>query len=613
MSENNTTNTENQGKLLAQALRYASAGMRVFPCVPRGKTPTTAHGFKDGTTDAAQIWAWWKTTPDANIGIATGEASGLFVLDVDVKPERTPDEAITEFPEKLPDCPTVRTPRGGYHFYFRQNPGLPSTAGIVGYGLDTRAEGGYVIAPPSVGADGRSYAWIDSDDVRLPTVPQWIIDRLVTKKEKKEGPAELIAPGAGRHATLVTAAGIMRQNGFVTTEINAALLAMRSRLDLSDGRVITDLEVKNIADWVGAKPAGMASPDAIAHGGEIIDGLAAGMAAEASAAWSFRTHEDRMRDRFAPLPGVIDGVLPQGGIGAIIALPGVGKSLLALEVARCVSTGEPFAGKATLRGRVIYACPDSPASTERRMLALPPAAQANILSVVAPPSFPDGVESLRGALLGLISTPGDAVRLICVDTWDSAREHSGGGYADQDGDAERVMRALRALSEEHGLAVLVVHHSTRAEVGRARGTVVFDARCDMIGLAEAVSGGVKMQITKSRDGESGPLGEWTIAPIDVGGRSVPTLAEVTKSVSDGAIGTLSASQTRLLRALAALGRGGAKPSLAEVAALAGYSGRASVPKALDALRRQGFLSAEGLALTPAGHLTLIAPDDQLEG
>ena len=606
MTENLTTPHENQ--MLSAALRYAAGGWPVFPCAPRGKVPITSHGCKDATLDAEQIRSWWSSTPDANIGLATGAASGVFVLDVDEKPDQSAEESIAGFPEKLPDCPTVRTPRGGCHFYFKDLPGASITAGKLGKGLDTRGEGGYVIAPPSVSADGRGYAWIDSDDVcGLPEVPQWLVERLAKKPEKKEGSAELIAPGAGRHATLVTAAGIMRQNGFVTSEINAALLAMRARLDLSDGRVITDLEVKNIADWVGQKPAGMASPDAIAHGGEIIDSLAAGMAAEASAAWSFRTHEDRMRDRYAPLPGVIDEVLPQGGIGAIIALPGVGKSLLALEVARCVATGSPFAGKAVLRGRVIYACPDSPASTERRMLAMPESAQANILSVVSPPSFPDGIESLRGALLGLISTPGDAVRLICVDTWDSAREHSGGGYADQDGDAERVMRALRSLSEELGLAVLVVHHATRADTGRARGTVVFDARCDMIGLAEAVSGGVKMQITKSRDGESGPLGEWTIVPIDVGGRSVPTLVEVTKSVSDGAVGTLSAGQTKLLKSLILLGGGASKASLSELADLAGYAAKSAVSKAIDGLRMAGLVEANTYQPTPFGSLYLSAP------
>ena len=58
---------------LAAALEYAALGLRVFPCLPRDKRPAVAHGFKEATTDADQIRAWWTRWPDANIGIATGD------------------------------------------------------------------------------------------------------------------------------------------------------------------------------------------------------------------------------------------------------------------------------------------------------------------------------------------------------------------------------------------------------------------------------------------------------------------------------------------------------------------------------------------------------------
>ena len=73
MSESMTT-------LLQAALRYAELGYPVFPCVPGGKAPATAHGFLDATTDAGQIEAWWTARPDANIGMPT---AGLLVVDVD--------------------------------------------------------------------------------------------------------------------------------------------------------------------------------------------------------------------------------------------------------------------------------------------------------------------------------------------------------------------------------------------------------------------------------------------------------------------------------------------------------------------------------------------------
>ena len=66
----------------AGAAWYARHGFPVFPCQPRAKKPLTPHGFKDATTDLARVAAWWRKWPDANIGMRTGAASGLLVLDV---------------------------------------------------------------------------------------------------------------------------------------------------------------------------------------------------------------------------------------------------------------------------------------------------------------------------------------------------------------------------------------------------------------------------------------------------------------------------------------------------------------------------------------------------
>ncbi len=92
----------NTNPLLRAALSYADRGLRVFPIFEvdaegrcacgkdcgrdAGKHPRTPHGFKDATTDTAQITAWWSRWPKANIGIATGD--GIAVVDVDVHGER---------------------------------------------------------------------------------------------------------------------------------------------------------------------------------------------------------------------------------------------------------------------------------------------------------------------------------------------------------------------------------------------------------------------------------------------------------------------------------------------------------------------------------------------
>src|SRR5688572_652952 len=74
------------------ALDYAARCWPVFPVDPNSKKPIgrlAPHGFKDATTDRAQIEAWWRQRPDAMIGVPTGKATGVFVLDVDVDPEKS--------------------------------------------------------------------------------------------------------------------------------------------------------------------------------------------------------------------------------------------------------------------------------------------------------------------------------------------------------------------------------------------------------------------------------------------------------------------------------------------------------------------------------------------
>ena len=82
--------TSNQNEILDAALKYAAAGLPVFPCrnapgQPGHKAPLTAHGYKDATADPAQIKAWWAKNPGALIGLPTGAITGIAVLDIDVK------------------------------------------------------------------------------------------------------------------------------------------------------------------------------------------------------------------------------------------------------------------------------------------------------------------------------------------------------------------------------------------------------------------------------------------------------------------------------------------------------------------------------------------------
>jgi hypothetical protein len=160
------------------ALGYARAGLFVFSCLPCGKTPAIKGGFQAATTCAATIDYWWKQKTDANIGIATGRLSGVWVLDVDGEAGAQSLRGLEARHGRLPDTWVSMTGNGRHHWFQCREP-VPSSVGRVGPGLDVRADGGYVIAPPSVHPNGSRYVWFMFGDIAV--APDWLMQLVCTK------------------------------------------------------------------------------------------------------------------------------------------------------------------------------------------------------------------------------------------------------------------------------------------------------------------------------------------------------------------------------------------------------------------------------------------------
>lgn len=177
------------------ALDYASRGLRVLPlhtaddhgrcscgrprCASVAKHPRSLHGVKDATADAGEVLRWWGMWPSANVGIATGE--GLAVLDVD--PRNGGHETLAAFIDNVafgdaPETAEAVTGGDGRHLYLRAPRDLGCA--VLGDGLDLKANGGYIVAPPSLHASGRQYVWHPArglGDTPLADAPAWVLDR----------------------------------------------------------------------------------------------------------------------------------------------------------------------------------------------------------------------------------------------------------------------------------------------------------------------------------------------------------------------------------------------------------------------------------------------------
>jgi hypothetical protein len=162
-------------ELAEAAVAYVERGWAIFPVVPRGKVPHrfAPHGFKDATTVMGVVQAWWRAVPDLNIGLATGH--GFDVLDVDGPDGMAALDAACADRESV-DGPTCRTGGGGHHVYVAPT-GIGNKAGLLAK-VDWRGLGGYVVAPPSVHASGRTYEWLGGwspADVSPAPVPAWLL------------------------------------------------------------------------------------------------------------------------------------------------------------------------------------------------------------------------------------------------------------------------------------------------------------------------------------------------------------------------------------------------------------------------------------------------------
>jgi hypothetical protein len=222
--------------ILRAALEYAARGWPVFPAA--GKRPLAAHGCKDASVDSDRITSWWDRWPAANVAIATGSPSGLLVIDVD---DEFGADSLHELEREhgaLPTTSSVKTGAGGQHLYFALIRGARNSAGLLGPGLDVRAAGGYVVAPPSVHpVTGAIYEWdVDPAEVGTCCVPGWL-ERLLGKRapgrrrpvsEWRELACEGVSEGARNSAT-ARLAGHLLAHGVDAQVVLQLLLAWNQR------------------------------------------------------------------------------------------------------------------------------------------------------------------------------------------------------------------------------------------------------------------------------------------------------------------------------------------------------------------------------------------------
>ncbi len=331
---------------LTEALNLAEKGFAVFPLTEKGKTPATAHGFKDATTDKAQIREWWGQHPNLNIGIATGSASGgLVVIDVDNGHGGNGSASLREWERAngpLPDTVTCITGSGGYHYYFYDDQEYRNKTSIIDH-VDIRAEGGYVVAPPSVHPNGNVYMWDALGELgEVPIARNSEKVRVFLRGQKKKDPEpQKQAPEkfeAGRRTdSLISLIGVLKDRGLSDEAIEDAVMT-ENRLKCDPPLEYSEL-VKEVLpalnrDWLPAHPYSEDKSNRLLPEPVTL-----------AAVWS---------DPPPLAPVLIDGVLRQGHKLILSAPSKAGKSFALMRLAIGIAEGMKWFGSKCRKGRVFY-------------------------------------------------------------------------------------------------------------------------------------------------------------------------------------------------------------------------------------------------------------------
>lgn len=299
-SENSYLNSSHiekgfENDLLNHALHYANSGYPVIllhnlvnkngkyqcscqagiNCSYSGKHPRTRNGLNDATTDENIIIDWWDKYPQGNIGLLTGETSGIFVLDIDKKTDvdfpYNGEEALEIMQEDykslmgqdyspLPATLTAVSGSGSRHLYFQYDLDfeIPTSISKIGQGIDIKSDGGYIVAAPSNHKSGNYYKWFGTN-TPIEKAPIWLLyeiqnaievkapSKSATKKTKTK---QIVSVGGRDLFIFENVCGLL--NSFPKDEVLARALNLNEKWCAVP---LAEEEVTKIVNWSWEKYA----------------------------------------------------------------------------------------------------------------------------------------------------------------------------------------------------------------------------------------------------------------------------------------------------------------------------------------------------------------------
>lgn len=329
--------------VLAQANEYIDQGWSILPVKPSEKRPYMTNWLQYQHTRATKEMAdsWFTSLTGAGVGMVTGRISGVVVLDVESYCSIPIDELLRRYPTQM----ISRTGTGGYHLFYLYPNGVSKIANRVGIfeGADIRADGGFIVLPPTRHPNGKLYEWVKKGP--LGVFPKALLDIQSQPKVQGDGWITEALRGVsegGRNDACARLAGYFFHKGLNADIVEALLTEWNERNDPP----LPMREIRTTIKSIERSSAGM--------GGQFTS-----LEYEDDTKPTARTPENstfdllRMRDYVKGYGGegatwLVQDWLPDKSITFLVSPPESYKTWILLDLAVSISTGLPFLGQARI-------------------------------------------------------------------------------------------------------------------------------------------------------------------------------------------------------------------------------------------------------------------------